>query len=144
MVDKFSIFISWVDCISRLKSKTHFCAFKKYFHSSELIFPQTLFLLPNKKFQKLSKTPEVQQVIHAGFTTFSTARSSLDTLLNCHMSPHSGIPGWPFFSINFRPLCYGIQRTSLLPKGWVRAPTCILFPSFPSFFPALPLIALVS
>lgn len=60
------------------------------------------------------------------------------------MSAHSGVPGWPWFAINFWPLHYGLQRTSLLPKGWVRVPTCILFHFFPAFIPALPLILLVS
>lgn len=60
------------------------------------------------------------------------------------MSAHSGVPGWPWFAINFWPLHYGLQRTSLLSKGWVRVPTCILFHFFPPFIPALPLILLVS
>lgn len=60
------------------------------------------------------------------------------------MSAHSGVPGWPWFAINFWPLHYGLQRTSLLSKGWVRVPTCILFHFFPPFIPALSLILFVS
>lgn len=101
MVDNFSIFIFWVDCISRLKSKTTFLCFKeKNSLLKAKIFPETVST--NKQQQqrnhKFSETPKVQQVICAGLTTCPTARSSLDTL---HMSAHSEVPGWPCFPINF-------------------------------------------
>lgn len=159
MVDNFSIFISWVDCLSRLKSKNIFLLFfkkkkggggekggrerkKKDFHSSEqrFFFFQSFYqqTYKNKYTQKLSETPEVQQVIHAGLTTSSTVRQSLDTLLDCHMSACLGTPGWPYFSINFWPLQYSRQRTNMLPKSWVRVPVCIPFPFFMSFHSSQP------
>lgn len=122
MVDNFSIFISWIDCLSRLKSKNIFLLLKKKKRRggrgeggkgeekerlsllrAKIFFFQSFYqqTYKNKYTQKLSETPEVQQVIHAGLTTSSTVRQSLDTLLDCHMSACLGTPGWPYFSINF-------------------------------------------
>jgi len=126
MVDNFSIFIFWVDCISRLKSKSTLSCFKeKNSLLGAKIFPQTLLLLTNKKNSKAfwntrSSTGHsswVYHILHCWIVLGYTAE------LSCECTLRSS---WMALFFN-KLLTFMLGR----PKGWVTVPTCALFHFFP-------------